>query len=261
MKLFAGPCVLEQDSASALSIARQLVKLREQGVEVTFKGSFDKANRTRLGSFRGPGLVRGLAVLEQVKRETGLEVTTDIHEAGQAESVATVASVIQIPALLSRQTDLITAAAKTGRAVNIKKGQFMSPDDVCWAVEKARQGGAAEVYVTERGVMFGYNNLVVDPRSLVRLLELGRREAFEVIFDGSHSIQTPSANQGCSGGERRMIAPLCRAAVAIGVENLFLETWPDSPDQAPCDGPIAFELEEIAPLMCELQQIAHVIRS
>ena len=262
MRLIAGPCVLQRDGQQALTIARHLRALSERlGGEVTFKASFDKANRTRADSFRGPGLARGLELLAAIGDATGLPILTDIHEPWQAERAAEVAHTLQIPAFLSRQTDLITAAARTGRALNLKKGQFMAPDDVVWAVDKARRAGATEIAVTERGVSFGYRDLIVDPRSLARLLELGRRHDFEVVFDGTHSVQRPSAEEGRSGGERRYVAPLVRAAAAIGVRRFFLETWldPDDATASPCDGPNALPLEAIEPLLLVTRRIIRAL--
>lgn len=245
LRIIAGPCVL-QDGQAALEVAAELVRIREDlAVPVTFKASFDKANRTRGRSYRGPGLARGLELLAEVRRASGLPLLTDIHEPGQAEPVAAVVDVLQIPAFLARQTDLIVAAARTGRPVNLKKAQFMAPDDVVWAVEKARDAGCETISVTERGTCFGYHDLVVDPRGLHRLLELGRRHGFEVIFDATHAAQLPSAGEGgLSGGDRRLVPPLARAAAAVGVSSFYFETYPD-PDSAPSDGPNALVLAEL----------------
>jgi 2-dehydro-3-deoxyphosphooctonate aldolase (KDO 8-P synthase) len=224
LPVIAGPCVVESEEL-VLATARALAAMaRRLGLPLVFKSSFDKANRSSLGSFRGPGLARGLAALAAVKAATGLPLLTDVHEPGQCGPAAEVCDVLQIPAFLCRQTDLVLAAAATGRAVNIKKGQFMAPDDMRKLVDKARAAGNPRVTVTERGSSFGYHDLVVDMRSFARLHEDG----IAVIYDVTHSLQQPGGGVE-SGGERRFAAPLARAAVAAGADGLFLEVHPDPP--------------------------------
>jgi 2-dehydro-3-deoxyphosphooctonate aldolase (KDO 8-P synthase) len=224
LPVIAGPCVVESEEL-VLATARALAAMASRlGLPLVFKSSFDKANRSSLGSFRGPGLARGLAALAAVKAATGLPLLTDVHEPGQCGPAAEVCDVLQIPAFLCRQTDLVLAAAATGRAVNVKKGQFMAPDDMRKLVDKARAGGNPRVTVTERGSSFGYHDLVVDMRSFARLHEDG----IAVIYDVTHSLQQPGGGAE-SGGERRFAAPLARAAVAAGADGLFLEVHPDPP--------------------------------
>ena len=224
------------------------------GLPVVFKASFDKANRSSRHSYRGPGLDEGLRVLARVKEETGLPILTDVHEAGQAKLVADVADCLQIPAFLSRQTDLIAACAATGRAINIKKAQFMAPRDVGHAVEKARSFGAEHVLVTERGSSFGFNDLIVDYRGF------GVMRGFAPLcFDATHSAQRPGAGELASAGDRRCVAPLARAAVAAGVDALFVEVHPD-PDTAPCDGQCQLRIEELDRLLAEVTAIAALVR-
>jgi 2-dehydro-3-deoxyphosphooctonate aldolase (KDO 8-P synthase) len=226
----AGPCVIESEE-STLGVARALAALAHRlGLPLVFKASFDKANRTSVKSFRGPGLEEGLRVLRRVREETGLPLLTDVHEPAQCGPVAEVCDVLQIPAFLCRQTDLLLAAARTGRAVNVKKGQFLAPEDARHAVEKAAAVGNHRVFVTERGVSFGYHNLVVDMRSFTILHELG----IPVVFDVTHSLQLPGKGEGVTGGDRRFAEPLARAAVAAGADALFMEVHPD-PDHALSD--------------------------
>jgi len=242
--LIAGPDVIESE-AHALRMAQALKGIASaRGIALVYKSSFDKANRTSSGSFRGPGLAEGVAILARVKNETGLPVTTDFHTPEQAEDVAAVVDLLQVPALLSRQTDMLVAAAKTGRAVNIKKGQFLAPWDVERAVAKVREAGNANVMVTERGVSFGYNNLVVDFRALPRMRTLG----CPVCFDATHSVQLPGGLGHASGGEREFVAPLARAAVAVGVDAIFFEVH-DDPQRAPCDGPSQIPLDAFPALL------------
>lgn len=243
--LIAGPCVLEDDGLN-LRVAEELARLRaDLGIPVVFKASFDKANRAQLASARGPGIEEGLARLARVRETTGLPVLTDIHEVWQAPRAAAVADVLQIPAFLCRQTDLIVAAGATGKAVNIKKGQWVAAEQMAGAVEKARAGGARDVAVTERGTFFGYGDLVVDMRSFQRL-----RAACGVpaIFDGTHSVQQPGKLQGASGGDRRFIRPLVLAAVAAGCDGLFLEVHPN-PAEAPSDAASMLALLELQALI------------
>ena len=241
--LIAGPCVIESETHArkmADAIQRITSDLR---LPYIFKASFDKANRTSVKSYRGPGLEEGVRILGKIARETGLPVLTDVHEPYQCEVAAEAVDVLQIPAFLCRQTDLVVAAAKTGRAVNIKKGQFVSPADMKYPVEKARSTGNERISLTERGASFGYNNLVVDFRSLAIM----RKEA-PVIFDGTHSVQQPSAGNGVSGGQPEFIPLLVRAAVAAGIDGLFLEVH-DDPANAKPDGANSLKLEQLKPLL------------
>ncbi len=251
--LIAGPCVIENEGV-ALKTAGRLRDIQDRfpQIRVVFKSSFDKANRSSISSFRGPGLEEGLRVLRRVREEFGLPVTTDIHESYQAEPVAEVADIIQIPAFLCRQTDLLLAAASTGRAVNVKKGQFMAPWDMGNVVEKLRAGGATEIYLTERGVSFGYNNLVVDFRSLPVMSRFAK-----VIYDGTHSVQLPGGLGKSSGGQREFAFPLMRAAVAVGCDGVFMETHPD-PDTALSDGPNQIPLSEVEGIVSALLEIREV---
>jgi 2-dehydro-3-deoxyphosphooctonate aldolase (KDO 8-P synthase) len=248
--LIAGPCVIEGEE-HALKLARAVQSVaRRRGVPCVFKASYDKANRTSLRSFRGPGLDEGLRILGAIKASTGMPILTDIHEPGQAERVAEVADVLQIPAFLSRQTDLIVAAARTGRAVNIKKGQFLSPRDMRFAVEKVTASGNQRVFVTERGVSFGYNNLVVDMRAFPQLHELG----FPVVFDATHSLQLPGAGDGRTSGQAQFIPTLAAAAVAAGVDGVFVEVH-DDPSVAPSDAENALALDQLDPLLARLVRV------
>lgn len=248
--LIAGPCVLESLDL-AMTVAVELRQIAaDLGLPLVFKSSYDKANRTAGGSFRGPGLDTGLNWLAEIKTRTGLPVITDIHEPGQAARVAEVADVLQIPAFLCRQTDLLLAAARTGRIVNIKKGQFMAPWDMRGPVEKIRAAGFDRIWLTERGSMFGYNNLVVDFRSLIIMQELG----CPVIFDATHSVQLPGGQGTSSGGQREFVPHLARAAVACGCQGVFMEIHPD-PDNALCDGPNSWPLTKARALLTELAAI------
>ncbi len=254
--LIAGPCVIESET-HALFLAKAIAEIaRRAGVPYVFKASFDKANRTSGTSFRGPGLEAGLAVLGRVKREVGVPILTDIHEPEQAEVAARVADVLQIPAFLSRQTDLILAAARTGRTVNIKKGQFLAPLDIRHAVEKVRASGNERVFVTERGVTFGYNNLVVDMRAFPIIRGLGS----PVVFDVTHSLQLPGAGSGVTAGQAEFIDPLARAGVAAGVDGVFLEIHED-PKRAKSDAENALALDRLAPLLDTLVQINAVAKA
>ncbi len=226
--LIAGPCVIEKEHTSLL-IAEQLKRLSSQYcIDIIFKASYDKANRTSKNSFRGPGAQEGLKILEKVHSETGLAVLTDIHESYQASEAGQVVQVIQIPAFLCRQTDLLDAAASTGCVVNVKKGQFAAPSDMKYSLEKAGKNS----WVTERGTFFGYNRLVVDFAGIPILKSFGK----PVIFDATHSVQSPGGGQGCSSGNRELAVPLAKAAICMGVNGLFFEIHPD-PDNALCDGP------------------------
>lgn len=247
--VIAGPCALEGDDVN-LPVATGLAELAERlGLPVIFKGSFDKANRSRADAARGPGLDEGLRQLERVKEVSGLPTLTDIHEAAQARLAAAVVDVLQIPAFLCRQTDLIVAAGATGRAVNLKKGQWMAPEQMSGAVDKARQSGARAVAVTERGTAFGYGDLVVDMRSFARARAA---TGAPVLFDGTHSVQRPGP--GGSGGEPAHIPALVRAAVAAGCDGLFLETHPD-PARAPSDGANMLPLDRLPDVLAEVVAI------
>src|SRR3984893_6672843 len=250
--IIAGPCVIESYE-SCLRHATRLAEIpRRAKLPFIFKSSFDKANRTSHESFRGPGLVEGLEILARVKREAGVAVLTDIHEPAQAAPAAKVVDVIQIPALLSRQTDLIDAAAKTGCPINIKKGQFLAPWDMKAVVAKAENAGSKKIILTERGFSFGYNNLVSDMRSLVIMRTFG----YPVVFDATHSAQLPGAGADGtrSGGQREFVAPLARAAVATGIDGLFMEVHED-PDHALSDGPNSYRLDELPALLDQLKKI------
>jgi 2-dehydro-3-deoxyphosphooctonate aldolase (KDO 8-P synthase) len=243
--VIAGPCVLEGADLN-LRVGEELARVADAlGVPVIFKASFDKANRSRAGGARGPGLDEGLRLLERVKAETGLPLLTDVHEPAQCAAAAAVCDALQIPAFLSRQTDLVEAAAVTGRPLNIKKGQWMAPEDVAGAVTKARQAGAAGVTVTERGTFLGYGDLVVDMRSFTRM-----REATDAptVFDGTHSVQRPGRADGASGGDPRFTPPLVRAAIAAGADALFLEVHPE-PARAPSDATNMLVLDRLRPLL------------
>jgi 2-dehydro-3-deoxyphosphooctonate aldolase (KDO 8-P synthase) len=237
--LIAGPCVIESE-AHVRKMADAIQRIASDlGVPYIFKASYDKANRTSVKSFRGPGLEEGVAILRRLAEATKLPVLTDVHEPAHCEIVAEGVDVLQIPAFLCRQTDLLVAAAKTGRAVNVKKGQFVAPWDMKHAVEKVTESGNARVFLTERGTTFGYNNLVVDMRSLAIMRNLA-----PVVFDGTHSVQTPSAGNGVSGGQPEFIPLLARAAVAAGVDGIFLEVH-DNPREAKSDGANALHLNKL----------------
>ena len=243
----AGPCVIE--SAQLLdSVAQKLVEINGRfGIDIIFKASFDKANRTSIHSFRGPGIDKGLQMLSDVKDKYGLRITTDIHESWQAAPVGQVCDVIQIPAFLCRQTDLLLAAAKTGKTVNIKKAQFLSGRDMRYPVEKALDGGASEVWLTERGSCFGYNNLVVDFRNISDM----RHIVSTVIMDCTHSVQRPGGGNGCTSGDRRFVPAMAMAAKAFGANGFFFEVHPD-PDNAKSDGPNMLLLDDLEPLIEKL---------
>ena len=243
----AGPCVIE--SAELLNtIAAELVRIaHETDINIVFKASFDKANRTSIHSFRGPGLERGLQMLDDVKQSYGLRITTDIHETYQAQAAAQVVDILQIPAFLCRQTDLLVAAARTGRIVNVKKAQFLSGPDMQFPVEKCRDAGAHEVWLTERGNAFGYNNLVVDFRNIPDMLPLADR----VVMDCTHSVQRPGAAGGKTGGDRRFVPAMAKAAKAFGATGFFFETHPN-PEQALSDGPNMLLLQDLEGLVREL---------
>ena len=254
--VIAGPCVLEEES-EALEIARRLrADVADLPVQLVFKASFDKANRTSVESYRGPGLEAGLAILDAVKRETGLPVTTDIHEPSQAAPAAEICDLLQIPAFLVRQTDLLLAAARTGRAVNAKKGQFLAPWDMRHVVAKLEAGGCRNILLCERGTFFGYGRLVNDMRSLPQMQSLG----VPVVFDATHSVQEPGGKGATSGGLREMVEPLARAACAIGVDGFFFETHP-TPDQAASDGPNMVPLGVFGGMVRRLVAIRETVQS
>jgi 2-dehydro-3-deoxyphosphooctonate aldolase (KDO 8-P synthase) len=257
--LIAGPCVIES-AEMTLRIAARLRKLTgeladEGPLQLVFKASFDKANRTSGSAFRGLGQQEGLRILEQVSRETDLPVTTDIHEPPQAAAAAEVCQLLQIPAFLCRQTDLLTAAARSGRAVNVKKAQFLAPADMRHVVDKLRAAQCDNVLLCERGTFFGYGRLVNDFRSLVQMRPLA-----PVVFDATHSVQQPGALDGATGGQREMVPPLARAAVAVGCDGLFFETHPD-PDRSPSDGPNMVPLDQLSDLLRGLLRLRRAVEA
>jgi 2-dehydro-3-deoxyphosphooctonate aldolase (KDO 8-P synthase) len=255
LALIAGPCVIE-DEAKTIEIARYLKELTGRlEIPFIFKASYDKANRTSRDAYRGPGLIRGLAVLKKVREEFDIPVLSDVHSIEEIEPAARVLDVLQIPAFLCRQTDFVGEVARKARAVNIKKGQFLAPWDARHILEKAASVGNANLMLTERGVSFGYNNLVVDFRAFPILRALG----YPVIFDATHSVQLPGGAGKASGGDRRLVPCLTRAAVAAGVDGLFLEVHPD-PDRALCDGPNSLALDGLRDLLATLKRIDAVVR-
>jgi 2-dehydro-3-deoxyphosphooctonate aldolase (KDO 8-P synthase) len=254
--LIAGPCALES-RAHALEMAAALKEIAVRlGIGLVYKTSFDKANRTSAKSARGIGLDKALGIFAEIREKTGLPVLTDVHEAGQCALLAPVIDVLQIPAFLSRQTDLLVAAARTGRVVNVKKGQFLAPWDMANVVAKITGAGNAKVLVTERGVSFGYNTLVSDMRALPILARMGA----PVIFDATHSVQQPGGQGVVSGGEREFVPVLARAAVAVGVAGVFIETHQD-PDHAPSDGPNMVPLREMEPLLARLMDFDRLAKA
>lgn len=247
--VIAGPCVIESENL-VLGVAEKLKEIEKKlGIRIVFKSSFDKANRTSIDSFRGPGIQEGLDILKKVKDIYGFDICTDIHETWQAERVAEVADIIQIPAFLCRQTDLIIAAAKTNKTVNVKKGQFLAPWDMKNIVEKIEAIGNKNIMLTERGTCFGYNNLVVDMTGLVELKKFG----YPVVFDATHSVQKPGGGKTTSGN-REYVEPLAKAAVAVGADILFFETHPD-PDHALSDGPNMVTLEQLELILNKVLRI------
>jgi 2-dehydro-3-deoxyphosphooctonate aldolase (KDO 8-P synthase) len=252
----AGPCVIE-DAAFTVSVAKQLVKLaKERRIPYVFKASYDKANRSSVQSFRGPGLKAGLDVLKRVKDEVGCPVITDVHWKEDVTAVAEVADIIQIPAFLCRQTDLLLACGESGRVVNVKKGQFLAPWDMENVVRKIESTGNRKILLTERGTSFGYNNLVVDMRSLAVMKQFG----YPVIYDATHSVQLPGALKNASGGQREFVEPLARAAVALGVAGLFCEVHP-TPDKALSDGPNSLEMKTLGRFLKTMQAIDKVAKA
>jgi 2-dehydro-3-deoxyphosphooctonate aldolase (KDO 8-P synthase) len=249
--LIAGLCIIE-NAEHTLRTARRLKEIADRaGFQLVFKASYDKANRTSINSYRGPGMQAGLEALAAVRAETGLPVLTDVHREEDVERVAAVVDCLQIPAFLCRQTDFVTAVARAGKPVNVKKGQFMAPEDMRQVIGKIESAGNRQITLTERGVSFGYNNLVVDMRSLMIMRETG----YPVVFDATHSVQLPGGAGTASGGDRRFAGPLARAAVAVGVDALFLETH-ENPDCALCDGPNSLALDSLPQLLAEIKGIA-----
>ncbi|MGB3224971.1 MAG: 3-deoxy-8-phosphooctulonate synthase [Desulforhopalus sp.] len=252
--LIGGPCALESEEL-ARTVAGTMQEICDRlGIFYVFKASFDKANRTSLSSYRGPGLEEGLATLAKIRQEFCVPVISDIHDVTQVEAAAEILDIIQIPAFLCRQTDLLTAAAKTGKAVNVKKGQFVSPWDMENAVNKMRGVGGQKIMLVERGACFGYNNLVVDMRSLPVMRSFG----CPVIFDATHSVQLPGGAGGASSGQREFIGTLSKAAVAAGIDGLFLEIHPN-PDQALCDGPNSIPLDKVEELLVQLIRVRNAV--
>jgi len=252
--LLAGPCVLESEEVAGVVADHLAALCARLGISYVFKSSYDKANRTSLASFRGPGLTEGLRMLARIN-ERGIAVVSDVHEVSQVEPAAEVLDLIQIPAFLCRQTDLLVAVARSGKAVSLKKGQFMSPWDMAYAVKKIKDSGNDNLILLERGVCFGYNNLVVDMRSFPVLHSLG----CPVVYDATHSVQLPGGEGGCSGGQREFIPTLARAAAAAGVNGIFMEVHPD-PDHARCDGPNSMPLDQVEGLLKQLLTIHQVVQ-
>ena len=254
--LIAGPCVIESED-HARKLAEQLIEItRRIGIPYIFKASFDKANRTSIRSFRGPGLAEGLRVLAGIKSSLGVPILTDIHEPAQAQAAADVADILQIPAFLSRQTDLLVAAARTGRIVNIKKGQFLAPDDVKHAVAKVLDAGNPRVFITERGTSFGYHNLVVDMRAFPMI----RAQGIPVVFDVTHSLQLPGGGDGVTAGQAEFIDTLASAGVAAGIDGVFLEVH-DDPPRAKSDAQNALKLDRLEPLLRRLMAIDRIVKN
>jgi 2-dehydro-3-deoxyphosphooctonate aldolase (KDO 8-P synthase) len=253
--LIVGPCVIESEQHARMMAERVAKIATDAGVPFVFKASYDKANRSSLNSFRGPGLKEGLRILSKIKSDLKLPILTDIHETSHAALAAEVADILQIPAFLARQTDLLVAAGKTGRAVNIKKPQFVSPADMKNVVEKIVSTGNTNIVLTERGTSFGYQNLVVDFRGIPQMKELG----YPVVFDATHSVQLPGGQGHASGGEPEFIEPLARAAVAAGVDGIFIETH-DNPARALSDGANALPLDRLAGLLSRLKELSLLVR-
>jgi 2-dehydro-3-deoxyphosphooctonate aldolase (KDO 8-P synthase) len=254
--VIAGPCVIESEAHAAMLAERLAAAVNELGVPLIFKASFDKANRTSVASYRGPGIKEGLRILAAIAKRTGLPVLTDIHEVSQAGPAAEVCDVLQIPAFLCRQTDLLVAAGKTGRVVNIKKGQFVAPAEMRTAAEKVASGGNEKIILTERGASFGYQNLVVD----MRAFPIMRKFGYPIVFDATHSVQLPAADGKSSGGQPEFIEPLARASVAAGVDGIFVEVH-DDPSKALSDGSNALPLDQFKPLVKRLMEISKLVRA
>ena len=255
LALIAGPCVIE-DRPSTFKAAKLLKALAlKMGIPFIFKSSYDKANRSSLDSYRGPGLKKGLEILKEVKERLDLPILSDVHCQEDLSAAAKVLDIIQIPAFLSRQTDLLVRAANTGKVVNIKKGQFLAPWDIQPIIRKIEKSGNKNILITERGVSFGYNNLVSDLRALAIMRDFG----YPVIYDATHSVQLPGGKGNCSGGDRRFVAGLSRAAAAFGCDGLFLEVH-EKPDQAPCDGPNMVSFPELEILLRQVKKIGDALR-
>ncbi|QPJ60548.1 MAG: 3-deoxy-8-phosphooctulonate synthase [Candidatus Nitronauta litoralis] len=250
LAVIAGPCVIESRQHAIDCAGRLKTIFDEAGIPFIFKASYDKANRTSIESFRGPGIEAGLGILAEVKKEIDVPVLSDVHAVEEVDPASQVLDILQIPAFLCRQTDLVIKAAETGKPVNIKKGQFLAPWDMKHVVDKFKTTGNENVSLTERGFMFGYNNLVVDMRSLVVMHEFG----CPVVFDCTHSLQLPGGQGTTSGGQRELVAPLTRAAVAVGVDALFMEVHPD-PDNAPSDGPNMIKMETLPDLLEQIKEL------
>ncbi len=253
--ILAGPCSLESREL-AFKVAHHLKKITDElNLPYVFKSSYDKANRSSINSFRGPGLDRGLRILEEVKEKFSVPLLSDVHNVEQAEIAGEILDIVQIPAFLSRQTDLVVAVGETNKIVNVKKGQFLAPWDIDQVVEKIESTGNHKILLTERGALFGYNNLVVDMRSLVRMRETG----YPVVFDATHSVQLPGGQGDKSGGEREYVRPLARAAAGVGIQALFVETHPE-PDNALCDGPNMVPLARMKELLQEIKKFDELRR-
>lgn len=254
LKLIAGPCVIESEEL-VFQIAKHLKEVtNELDIDFVFKASFDKANRTSIYSYRGPGLEKGLEILNKVKNELDLTITTDIHEPYQAEKVAEVVDILQIPAFLCRQTDLLIAAAKTGKIINVKKAQFLAPWDMKNVVNKLLEAGNENIWLTERGSTFGYNNLVVDMTGIIEMRKFG----FPVVFDATHSVQKPGGKGTSTGGNRDYVESLSKSAIAVGADYLFMEVHPD-PDNALSDGPNSIKLEDIKPILQRILKVYNAV--
>ncbi|MDY2698428.1 MAG: 3-deoxy-8-phosphooctulonate synthase [Lachnospiraceae bacterium] len=256
LKVIAGPCVIETEKM-VLELAEKLKRnIDAYDIDFYFKASFDKANRTSISSYRGMGIEKGLKILEKAKRQFGVKIATDIHESYQANIVAEVADIIQIPAFLCRQTDLLVAAAKTGKCINVKKAQFLAPWDMKNVIKKIVDSGNKNILLCERGTSFGYNNLVVDMTGLVEMKKIG----YPVIFDATHSVQKPGGKGDSTGGNRELVLPLARAAAAVGVDGFFMEVHPD-PDTALSDGPNMIKLENFQNVLNQLVEINNLVNT
>jgi 2-dehydro-3-deoxyphosphooctonate aldolase (KDO 8-P synthase) len=262
LPLIGGPCAIENEKHALMTAERLAAITAERGVPFIYKSSYDKANRSSIDGYRGPGLREGLRILRRVREVVGVPVLSDIHDVSQVEPAAEVLDVLQIPAFLARQTDLVVAAARTGKVVNVKKPQFVAPEDMAHVVAKARSTGNEAILLTERGTSFGYHNLVVDMRGLLRMRELG----YPVVFDATHSVQLPGAGGGRSGGERQFVPALARAAVAVGIDALFMEMHEDPdrtmPDGRPLsDGPNMLRIDDLPELLDRVLAIRAAIRA
>lgn len=254
--LIAGPCVIESEDL-VMEVAGKMKEITEkQGIKYVFKASFDKANRTSINSFRGPGLEKGLEILSRVKSKYNLPIATDIHEPWQCEEASKVIDILQIPAFLCRQTDLLIAAAETGKAVNIKKGQFLAPWDMKNVIKKFEEVGNPNIMLCERGTTFGYNNLVVDMRALLEMRKLG----YPIVFDATHSVQIPGGQGETTGGNREYVYPLMRSAAAIGIDGIFAEVHPD-PDNAMSDGPNMLRLDKIEEVLKSVKKFDDIVKN